>query len=101
MNDNELFNAGYNRVYDSLEPETNLDHVEEVVDSILEDWDEKEIVCSWKLHRRIGEYLVKNTKGRGILKSAYEHDVPVFVPAFRSEERRVGIVGSVDARREQ
>jgi len=23
----ELFHAGYNRVYDSLEPETNLDHV--------------------------------------------------------------------------
>src|SRR6476619_3430362 len=44
MNDDELFNAGYNRVYDSLEPETNLDHVEEVVDSILEEWDEEEIV---------------------------------------------------------
>src|SRR5438309_12071387 len=58
MNDNELFNAGYNRVYDSLEPETNLDHVEEVVDGILNDWDDEEIVCSWKLHRRIGEYLV-------------------------------------------
>src|SRR3984893_6998630 len=32
MDDKELFGAGYNRVYDSLEPETNLDHVEEVVD---------------------------------------------------------------------
>src|SRR5271163_4807618 len=53
MNDNELFLAGYNRVYDSLEPETNLDHVEEVVDSILDKWDANEIVCSWKLHRRI------------------------------------------------
>src|SRR6266576_3517755 len=30
MGDSELFQAGYNRVYDSLEPETNLDHVEEV-----------------------------------------------------------------------
>src|SRR5262249_13913350 len=27
MDDKELFEAGYNRVYDSLEPETNLDHV--------------------------------------------------------------------------
>jgi deoxyhypusine synthase len=86
MDDNELFNAGYNRVYDSLEPETNLDHVEEVVDGILDEWDEEEIVCSWKLHRRIGEYLVKKTKGRGILKSAYEHNVPVFVPAFSDSE---------------
>src|ERR1700746_1901166 len=76
MNDEELFKAGYNRVYDSLEPETNLDHVEEVVDSILDEWDEKEIVCSWKLHRRIGEYLIKNSSGRGILKSAYQLNVP-------------------------
>jgi len=86
MGDNELFQAGYNRVYDSLEPETNLDHVEQVVDQILDGWDEDEIVCSWKLHRRIGEYLVKNTKGRGILRSAYERSVPVFVPAFSDSE---------------
>jgi deoxyhypusine synthase len=86
MNDNELFMAGYNRVYDSLEPETNLDHVEEVVDGILEKWDPNEVVCSWKLHKRIGEFLKKNTKGRGILKSAYEHNVPVFVPAFSDSE---------------
>jgi deoxyhypusine synthase len=86
MDDNELFLAGYNRVYDSLEPETNLDHVEEVVDNILDKWDANEVVCSWKLHRRIGEYLEKNTKGRGILKSAYQHNVPVFVPAFSDSE---------------
>ena len=86
MDDNELFLAGYNRVYDSLEPETNLDHVEEVVDGILDKWDPQEVVCSYKLHQRVGEYLVKNTKGRGILKSAYEHKVPVFVPAFSDSE---------------
>ena len=86
MDDNELFLAGYNRVYDSLEPETNLDHVEEVVEAILEKWDPDEIVCSWKLHKRIGEFLVKNTKGRGILRSAYEKNVPVFVPAFSDSE---------------
>jgi deoxyhypusine synthase len=86
MDDRELFAAGYNRVYDSLEPETNLDHVEDVVDGILEEWDADEVVCSWKLHRKIGEYLTKQGGGRGILKSAYEHDVPVFVPAFSDSE---------------
>jgi deoxyhypusine synthase len=87
MDDRELFAAGYNRVYDSLEPETNLDHVEDVVDGILEEWDASEIVCSWKLHRKIGEYLKKQSGGgRGILKSAYEHNVPVFVPAFSDSE---------------
>ena len=86
MDDRELFLAGYNRVYDSLEPETNLDHVEKVVDGILEKWDPTDIVCSYKLHSRIGEFLAGNSAGRGILKSAFEHDVPVFVPAFSDSE---------------
>jgi deoxyhypusine synthase len=86
MNDEELFQAGYNRVYDSLEPETNLDHVEEVVDGILDKWDPTDVVCSWKLHRKIGEFLHKQGGGRGILKSAYEHNIPVFVPAFTDSE---------------
>jgi deoxyhypusine synthase len=86
MDDKMLFHAGYNRVYDSLEPEVNLDHVEEVVDHILSQWDASEVVCSAKLHRRIGEYLAANTTGRGILKSAYERNVPVFVPAFTDSE---------------
>ena len=86
MDDTELFEAGYNRVYDSLEPETNLDHVEEVVDHILDRWEPNEVVCSYKLHRKIGEYLHKQSGGRGILKSAYEHNVPVFVPAFSDSE---------------
>jgi deoxyhypusine synthase len=86
MNDIELFQAGYNRVYDSLEPETNLDHVEKVMDHILDEWDAEEVVCSWKVHQRIGEYLHKTMPGRGILKSAFEHNVPVFVPAFTDSE---------------
>lgn len=86
MDDNELFLAGYNRVYDSLEPESNLDHVEQVVDEVFDAWDPNEVVCSYKLHQRIGAYLKKNSKGRGILKSAYEHNVPVFVPAFSDSE---------------
>ena len=86
MDDRELFVAGYNRVYDSLEPEVNLDHVEQVMQHILERWDANEVVCSWKMNRRIGEYLVRNSKGRGILKSCYQRNVPVFVPAFTDSE---------------
>jgi deoxyhypusine synthase len=86
MDDIELFLAGYNRVYDSLEPEVNLDAVELVVDNVLQKWPEDEVVCSWKLNRRIGEYLAKQAEGRGILKSCVEHNVPVFVPAFTDSE---------------
>jgi deoxyhypusine synthase len=87
MDDKALFEAGYNRVYDSLEPEVNLDHVEEVMQRLLNEWDAEEAVCSWKVHRRIGEYLHKRfADRRGILKSAFEHNVPVFVPAFSDSE---------------
>lgn len=86
MSDRELFHAGYNRVYDSLEPEVNLDHVEEVVEHVLDLWDADEVVSSWRLHRRLGELLTKSYPGRGILKSAYERNVPVFVPAFTDSE---------------
>jgi len=34
MNDVELYEAGYNRVYDTLEPEQNLDHVELVMEEV-------------------------------------------------------------------
>jgi deoxyhypusine synthase len=101
MDDRELFHAGYNRVYDSLEPEVNLDHVEEVVEHILAGWDAGEAVCSWKLHRRIGEYLLEHTPGRGILKSARQHNVPVFVPAFTDSELGIDFALHQRARKKQ
>ncbi|MGH9555838.1 MAG: deoxyhypusine synthase family protein, partial [Terriglobales bacterium] len=86
VSDEKLYEAGYNRVYDTLEPERNLDDVEAVVFEVLEQWDPKEVLCSWRVNRAIGEYLVKTEAGRGILKSAVEKNVPVFVPAFTDSE---------------
>jgi deoxyhypusine synthase len=101
MDDKALFHAGYNRVYDSLEPEVNLDHVEEVMDHILDRWDANEVVSSHKLHRKIGEFLVQNSKGRGILKSACQHNVPVFVPAFTDSELGIDFALHKFARQKQ
>ena len=85
--DTELYEQGYNRVYDTLEPEQNLDDVEEVMSDILEGWDHNEVMCSYKLNHAIGAYLAKRSaEQRGILKSAYEKGVPVFVPAFTDSE---------------
>ena len=86
LNDVELYEAGYNRVYDTLEPETNLNFVESIVAGILDRWDAADVMCSYKLNREIGKYLHENVQGRGILKSAYEKNVPVFVPAFTDSE---------------
>jgi deoxyhypusine synthase len=86
MDDRELFLAGYNRVYDSIEPEVNLDYIEGIADKIFENWDAAETVCSWKLLERVGDYLRKHAPGRGILKSARERDVAVYIPAFTDSE---------------
>jgi deoxyhypusine synthase len=85
--DTELYEQGYNRVYDTLEPEQNLDDVEEVLAQILDSWDHNEVMCSYKLNHALGQHLAKHAKDqRGILKSAYEKGVPVFVPAFTDSE---------------
>jgi deoxyhypusine synthase len=86
VSDEELYEQGYNRVYDTLEPEQNLDDVEEVMSAVLEGWDHNEVMCSYKLNHAIGAYLAKSTQERGILKSAHEQGVPVFVPAFSDSE---------------
>jgi deoxyhypusine synthase len=86
LNDVELYEAGYNRVYDTLEPETNLNFVESIVAGILDRWDADVVMSSYKLNRAIGKYLHENVQGRGILKSAYEKNVPVFVPALTDSE---------------
>jgi deoxyhypusine synthase len=86
FNDEELYEAGYNRVYDTIEPEQNLDDVERVVFQVLEEWNDDETCCSWKLNRAIGRHLAETAKERGILKSAYKKGVPVFVPAFTDSE---------------
>jgi deoxyhypusine synthase len=85
--DTLLYEQGYNRVYDTLEPEQNLDDVEEVISEILENWDHNDVVCSYKLNHVIGQHLSKHAKNeRGILKSAFQKGVPVFVPAFSDSE---------------
>ncbi|HLX85230.1 MAG TPA: deoxyhypusine synthase family protein [Terriglobales bacterium] len=87
LSDEELYEAGYNRVYDTLEPEQNLDDVERVMHAVFSAWDANEVMCSYKLNRAIGGYLAKRSKkDRGILKSAYQMNVPVFVPAFSDSE---------------
>ncbi len=87
VSDEELYEQGYNRVYDTLEPEQNLDDVEEVMSAVLEGWDHNETMCSYKLNHAIGAYLQKHSGDqRGILKSAHAMGVPVFVPAFSDSE---------------
>lgn len=84
--DEELRKKGYDRIYDTLELEQNLDDLEEVVYEVFDKFDPKDVLCSYKISRAIGKHLHEITKGRGIMKSAYEKNVPVFIPAFTDSE---------------
>ena len=92
MNDAELYEKGYNRVYDTLEPESNLEHVENILMDVLSTWDPSETLSSRKLNAKLGQHLVENHPTvRGVLKSAFEREVPVFVPAFSDSEIGLGL----------
>ncbi|MFH1424409.1 MAG: deoxyhypusine synthase family protein [archaeon] len=84
--DEKLYKKGYNRVYDTIEPETNFGKMTEVNHKVFSGLDEKEAHCSHSLCEALGKHLAENYKGRGVLKSAYEKKVPVFIPAFTDSE---------------
>lgn len=86
MTDTELFEKGYNRVYDTLEMELNLNHVERVIGTTLKRIEPGQVISSEILTREIGKTLHDHHPGPGILKSAYEKEVPVYIPAFTDSE---------------
>ncbi len=86
MDDTALYKAGYDRVYDTLELERNLDDAETIVTQVLESIDRNIVLSSRYINEKLGEYLHQKTKGRGVLRSAFEKKVPVYVPAFTDSE---------------
>lgn len=86
MTDEELFQKGYNRVYDTLEMEANLNYVEQVVSRTLKRLPPDQTLSSEMLTRELGRTLVDEHEGTGILKSAFQKGVPVYIPAFTDSE---------------
>ena len=86
LDDRELYYAGFDRVYDTLELEKNLDDVEEIFRTMMQGWPSEETACSHTLLHALGRWLDENSEGRGILRSAFQKKVPVYVPAFTDSE---------------
>lgn len=57
LDDRSAYYAGFDRIYDTLELESNLDRVELIVHSILERWPEGEVACSRTLNEAFGRWL--------------------------------------------
>ncbi|RJR43085.1 MAG: deoxyhypusine synthase [Deltaproteobacteria bacterium] len=84
--DRELYQQGYNRIYDTLEMEANLDYAEEVFREVLQGLDREQVWCSSSLCRELGRHLAEQSDQPGILRNAYLKGVPVFIPAFTDSE---------------
>jgi deoxyhypusine synthase len=86
MSDEELFEKGYNRVYDTLEMESNLNYVEEFSSRALDRLAGERELSSEIVNRALGEVLAEDERGSGVLRSAYLKNVPLYVPAFTDSE---------------
>jgi deoxyhypusine synthase len=86
MNDEDLYQRGYNRVYDTIELEQNLDDVEHLLKRTLDRLPEDTVLSSRLVCEALGGELARLGDERAILKSALAHDVPVYVPAFTDSE---------------
>jgi deoxyhypusine synthase len=86
LSDEELFEKGYNRVYDTLEMEANLDYVEEFTSRALDRLAGDRELSSEIVNRALGQVLAEDPNGSGVLRSAYLANVPVYVPAFTDSE---------------
>lgn len=86
MKDSELFEKGYNRIYDTLEMEANLNSVEHVVAATMKRISRETVLSSELITRELGRTLDEQYPGSGILKSAFRKKVPVYIPAFTDSE---------------
>jgi deoxyhypusine synthase len=86
VSDEELFDKGYNRVYDTLEMEANLNYVEEFASKAMAGLEDAPVLSSEIICRALGRVLAEDPQGSGVLKSAFVKNVPVYVPAFTDSE---------------
>lgn len=84
--DEELLKRKYDRIYDTLELEKNLDDLERMVFKVFSKFNLDETLSSYKILQAVGKHLNQHSQGRSILKSAYLQNVPVYNPAFTDSE---------------
>lgn len=96
--DDEYFKLRLNRVYDTLEPEENLNDLEQAVRGVFDELAERlagSPVGTAQILRHLGESL----PGVGVLQSAARADVPIFIPALTDSE--LGLDLAVHTARQQ
>ncbi len=83
--DSQLFDLGFNRVYDTYEPEKNLNDLERLLTEVFWSIPPGHRFGSREICGRIGRHL-DHPGRRGIMVAAWRAGVPVFIPAFTDSE---------------
>ena len=90
--DDTLRSLYIDRIYDTYIDEEELQHVDNTIYEIAESLEPK-AYSSRAFIREMGKYLVEHgKKDNSLVKLAYEHDVPIFVPAFSDCSAGFGLV---------
>jgi deoxyhypusine synthase len=90
--DDTLRSLYIDRIYDTYIDEEELQHVDNTIYEIAESLEEKPH-SSRAFIREMGKYLVGHgKKDNSLVKLAYEHDVPIFCPAFTDSSAGFGLV---------
>jgi len=90
--DDTLRSLYIDRIYDTYIDEEDLQHVDHTIFEIAEKLEPK-AYSSRAFIREMGKYLVENgKKENSLVKLAYEHDVPIFCPAFIDSSAGFGLV---------
>ncbi|MCW3835572.1 deoxyhypusine synthase [Sphingomonas canadensis] len=90
--DDTLRSLYIDRIYDTYIDEEDLQNVDHTIFEIAETLEPRPY-SSREFIRAMGKYLVENgKKENSLVKLAYEHDVPIFCPAFTDSSAGFGLV---------
>lgn len=92
VDDRDLRDLYIDRIYDTYIDEEELQNTDQTIFEIANGLEPRPY-SSREFIREMGKYLVKNgKKENSLVKLAYEHDVPIFCPAFTDSSAGFGLV---------
>lgn len=92
VDDRDLRGFYIDRIYDTYIDEEELQNTDHTIFEIAQGL-ERRPYSSREFIREMGKYLVKHgKKENSLVKLAYEHDVPIFCPAFTDSSAGFGLV---------
>ncbi len=90
--DKELRGLYIDRIYDTYIDEEELQHCDATINKIANSLEPRPY-SSREFIREMGKWLVKNSKKKdSLVQACYEHNVPVFCPAFSDSSAGFGLV---------